>query len=283
MHVNGAGINWSWDHNDRIIEAADALGIDQLYVSIPITRGMPGMDDIRACNDAVIESMRLYPGRIFGYCFVVPGHAGSLDEIDRCLDAGMSGIKLYNQYKIWDPAVHPTIEKAIHERVPILEHAGYPTSPDLQAAQPNISDASDFVRAARLYPEAMLIEAHIGGGGEWEWAIKHLRQAPSVYLDTSGSVIDEGVVEMGVKELGVERILFATDMTMEGGVGKILGADLTEAQRERIFWQNFQAILDKRIAILDRRTAVPVKRDAVANQGNTRRSGRPGNPKSGRR
>ena len=88
---------------------------------------------------------------------------------------------------------------------------------------------------------------------------------------------------MGVKELGVERILFATDMTMEGGVGKILGADLTEAQRERIFWQNFQAILDKRIAILDRRTAVPVKRDAVANQGNTRRSGRPGNPKSGRR
>ena len=246
MHVNGAGINWSWDHNDRIIEAADALGIDQLYVSIPITRGMPEMGEVRVCNDAVLEAMRTYPGRVFGYCFVVPGYVESLDEIDRCLDAGMSGIKLYNQYKIWDPAVHPTIEKAIYEGVPILEHAGYTTSPELQAAQPNISHASDFVRAARLYPEAMLIEAHIGGGGEWEWTIKHLRQAPSVYLDTSGSVIDEGMVEMAVQELGVERILFATDMTMEGGVGKILGADLTQTQRERIFWQNFQAILDHR-------------------------------------
>ena len=33
---------------------------------------------------------------------------------------------------------------------------------------------------------------------------------------------------------------------MEGGVGKILGADLTEAQKEKIFWKNFQKILDKR-------------------------------------
>ena len=51
---------------------------------------------------------------------------------------------------------------------------------------------------------------------------------------------------MAVRELGVDRILFATDMTMEGGVGKILGADLTEAQKEKIFWKNFQKILDKR-------------------------------------
>ena len=28
MHVKGAGVEWSWDHNDRIIEAADALGLD---------------------------------------------------------------------------------------------------------------------------------------------------------------------------------------------------------------------------------------------------------------
>lgn len=92
----------------------------------------------------------------------------------------------------------------------------------------------------------MLIEAHIGGGGDWEWAIKQLRQTPSVYLDTSGSVVDEGMVEMAARELGIGRLLFGTDMTMEGGVGKILGADLTEAQRERIFWKNMKAILDRR-------------------------------------
>jgi hypothetical protein len=35
-------------------------------------------------------------------------------------------------------------------------------------------------------------------------------------------------------------------MTMEGGVGKILGAKLTDLQREMIFWKNMQSILDKK-------------------------------------
>ena len=246
MHVNGAGISWGWDHNDRIIEAADALGIDELYVSIPVTRGMPDFARVRECNDAVLEAMGRYKGRLFGYCFVVPGHRESLDEIDRCLEAGMSGVKLYNQYRICDPVVFPILEKAIEEGVPVLEHAGRPTTRDFLDQQPNISDAGHFVEAARRYPECMLIEAHIGGGGDWEWALKQLRGAPSVYLDTSGSIIDEGMVEACVGELGVGRILFATDMTMEGGVGKVLGADLTEAQKERLFWRNFQGILDRR-------------------------------------
>ena len=246
MHVRGAGVDWSWDHNDRIIEAADALGIDQLVVSIPVVRGMPDHATVRRCNDAVIASMQQYPGRILGYCYVVPGQKESQDEISRCLDAGMIGIKLYNQYKIWDPAVHPVLERAIAEAVPVLEHAGHPTTREFRDEQPNISDASDFVRAATLYPECMLIEGHIGGGGDWEWSIKQLREAPSVYLDTSGSIIDDGMVEMCVRELGADRLLFATDMTMEGGVGKILGAELTRSQREKIFCKNFQAILDRR-------------------------------------
>ena len=70
-----------------------------------------------------------------------------------------------------------------------------------------MADAADFVRAAHLYPECMLIEAHIGGGGDWEWSIRQLRDAPSVYLDTSGSIIDERMIEMCVEELGAERAL----------------------------------------------------------------------------
>ena len=246
MHVNGNGVNWGWKHNDLIIDAADRLGIEKLCVSIPVTRDIPTIDQVRACNDAVLDAMRTYKGRILGYCYIVPGQRESIEEIDRCLDQGMIGVKLYNQYKLWDPAVHPTIEKAIAENVPILEHAGYVTSRTFWDQQPNMSHAGDFVRAAQLYPEARFIEAHIGGGGDWEWSIKQLRSAPSVYLDTSGSIIDEGMVEMCVRELGAHRLLFGTDMTMEGGVGKIEGADLSKAQKERLFWKNMQILLDGR-------------------------------------
>ena len=249
MHVNGNTRNWGWRGNDKIIDAADRLGIDKLCCSIPITSGMPDPDQVRRCNDDVLEAMRRYPERILGYCFVNPGYQKeSIDEMERCIvKHGMMGIKLYNQYKCSDPVVFPIVEKAIDLGIPILEHAGYVSDPAQAARQPNLSNALHFVDLAARYPEAMLIEAHIGGGGDWEWTIKTLRQSSTVYLDTSGSVIDEGMIEMAVEMLGARRILFGTDMTMEGGVGKVLGARITESQREDIFWRNMAAILEKRV------------------------------------
>ncbi len=57
MHVNGTGANWGWKYNDLIIDAADRLGIEKLCVSIPVTRDMPTMEQVRACNDAVLDAM----------------------------------------------------------------------------------------------------------------------------------------------------------------------------------------------------------------------------------
>jgi predicted TIM-barrel fold metal-dependent hydrolase len=92
----------------------------------------------------------------------------------------------------------------------------------------------------------MLILGHINGGGDWEWAIKGLRDCPNVFVDTSGSVLENNTIEMCVRELGHQRLLFATDLTMEGGVGKILSAQLTSEQREDIFYRNAQRIFDRR-------------------------------------
>ena len=62
------------------------------------------------------------------------------------------------------------------------------------------------------------------------------------------SVLEDQTIEFCVRALGHKRVLFATDATMEGCVGKVLSADLTDAQREDIFWRNFQGILDRRTA-----------------------------------
>ena len=58
-------------------------------------------------------------------------------------------------------------------------------------------------------------------------------------------MLEDDAIGDGAKALGHERMLFATDMTMEGGVGKILSADLTPTQREDIFWRNLQRLLDR--------------------------------------
>lgn len=248
MHVRGKP-DGSLDeaYCDWTIEAGDYLGIDVFCVSDLHLRGRLTYEDYHAANDRVRAAVERYPGRYLGYCFVNPGDRWALDEVTRRVrDEGFIGVKLYNQYYLDDPVLEPLIERTIEWRVPILSHAGKPRDPETMTTQPNISTAEHFVNVARRYPEALLVEAHIGGGGDWEWALRALREAPSVYLDTAGSVIDEWMVDRCVEMLGVDRILFATDMTMEGGVGKILDANLTEDERNRVFSGNFQAILDRR-------------------------------------
>jgi predicted TIM-barrel fold metal-dependent hydrolase len=250
MHVEGRRKHWGWGDNRRIIDAADRLGIESLVCSIPVVGGRWAEPaEVEECNDDVLAVMREYPGRILGYAFLNPGHTRhALAEIERSVVSnGMVGVKLYNQYKISDPVVFPIIERCIELGVPILSHAGRLVDAADLARQPLISHAGDFVQVSQRYPEAMIIEGHIAGGGDWEWSLKVLRNAPAnLFLDTSGSVMDAGMIERCVAEVGVDRLLFATDMTMEGGVAKILDADLTDEQRAAIFANNFQAILERR-------------------------------------
>jgi predicted TIM-barrel fold metal-dependent hydrolase len=252
MHVCGGGQRFLGCDVESVIDAADRLEIEQLACSIPITGGRwATLADVRACNDGLLEAMRRYPKRILGYCFLNPGFGReALAELDRCvLRERMLGVKLYNQYKINDPVVFPIIERTIELAVPILVHAARLIRPDDIVQQPLTSDAADFVNVGGRYPEAMIIHGHIAGGGDWQWTLKVLRDAPpSIYLDTSGSVMDAGLLERSVRDFGEDRLLFATDMTMEGNVARVRDAAITELQREKIFFRNFEAIRARRKA-----------------------------------
>jgi uncharacterized protein len=237
--------NWE-KSSDHLVACSEALGITESWCSSIISAGkLAPAEEIPPHNNTILAAMKRHPQHIRGWCFVIPGHfQAAQDEINRCLDAGMIGIKLYNQYWLNDPAVFPVIELAIERKVPILEHAGYPTTAEFKAAQPHISHGIHFTQASQRYPEAMLIHAHIGGGGDWEQTVREMRNAsPNVYIDVSGSNLDDGCIEFAVREMGIERVLFGTDGTMAGSVGKVLDADLTDTQQEHIFWTNAERIL----------------------------------------
>lgn len=247
-HLNHHG-NPNWAESDRrLIDAADRLGIDQLCCSLLSPRRPATPEDFRQSNDWAAEAMARYPGRILCYCYVNPGYVKEArDEVSRCVEKlGFIGVKLYNDYVATEPVVWPLVEQTIQLRIPILHHAGHTYW--LSSAQPRISDGGTFAELARRYPEAMLICAHVAGGGDWEWTIKALRNAPSVYLDTSGSVPDEGIVEMAVRTLGADRIVFGCDMSMTVSVGRIRSAGLTGADRAKILGSNMQRILARRRA-----------------------------------
>lgn len=239
----------SWAEDDRkLVEAAGKLGIDQLCCSILPPERPTTLEGFRQCNQWLVEAIRRFPGRILGYVFVNPGYGKeALEEIRHYVeDEGFIGIKLYNDYRVTDPVVAPVLELAAKLRVPILHHAGHTSW--LPSPQPNISDAGHIARAARDFPETTLICAHMCGGGDWEWSVKALREAPGVYLDTSGSVADEGTVEFAVRTLGAGRLLFATDLSLTASVGRMRGAQITEAERRQMMGDNMARILGRRRA-----------------------------------
>jgi len=239
----------AWEADDRkLIDAADKLGIDQLCCSTLTPRWPATLDGFRECNQWTADAMRRFPGRVLGYCYVNPGYSReSLEEIRRHVgDHGFMGIKLYNEYTCTEPVVFPVVELAIGLGVPILHHASH--SHYFVEEQPRLTDGGHLAELARRYPEATLICAHISGGGDWEWTIKALRHAPNVMLDTSGSVTDDGSVDMAAAVVGADRLVFGCDSSMTAGVGKIRGADLSVQDKEKILGGNMTRLLQRRKA-----------------------------------
>ena len=234
------------ERDRKLIDAADKLGIDQLCCSLLTPKRPATAEGFRECNLWVAEAMKRFPGRVLGYCYVNPSCGReALDDIRRCVeDRGFMGVKLYNEHRCTEPVVFPIVELAIELRVPILHHAGHGHRPIPK--QPNISDGGHLAELGQRYPEARIICAHIGGGGDWEWTIKALRHADNVFLDTSGSVTDEGIVDMAVEVLGVDRVLFGCDMSMTAGVGKLRAARLSPEDRQKILGGNMTKLLKMR-------------------------------------
>ncbi|HBE40198.1 MAG TPA: amidohydrolase, partial [Bacteroidales bacterium] len=199
------------------IDFADRLNIEKLVISKPIpdySVNVPPAtpEEFRKCNDEVLSAMKRYPDRYLGQVYVNPVYGEeSLEEIKRCVDQGMVGLKVYYQVKINDPLFYPVIEKMIDLKMIILMHAvtaiGFAGHrPKYGNQQMNASAAEDFVEAAKRYPEAMFQYAHTGGGGDWEYTCKTIRNYPNIYVDTSGSNNEGSMIDAVLKYLGEDRM-----------------------------------------------------------------------------
>lgn len=244
--------NFSPENIRAQLDFADRLDIEKLFIAHPMTPIKANPDEFRELNDRVIKSVKQYPNRLVGQFTLNPIYQKeSLEEIDRCLDMGLRGTRLYNQVKINDPLYFPIIEKLSGRKVLIFMHGecqlgvgGYRMKYDA-GKLPGTSTPDDFVDAATRYPEAMFQFAHIGGGGDWECMCKSFEQVPNIYVDTGGSNNEEYMVDFALKTLGEDRLFFGTDNSFYQSVGKILSSNLNESQKRKIFSENYLSVLQK--------------------------------------
>lgn len=234
------------------LEFADRLGIEKMFIANPMTEIEATPEQFIALNNKVAKAVKEFPERLIGQFTVNPlFRQQSMDEINRCLDLGMTGTRLYHQVKINDKIYEPIIEKLASHQLIIFMHGecqmgvgGYRMKYDVKK-RPTISTPEDFAEVARRFPQAMFQFAHLGGGSDWECMCKTFADVPNIYVDTGGSNNEENMIDFALKHLGEDRLIFGTDNSFYQSVGKILASDLTESQKKKIFFENYQSILKK--------------------------------------
>lgn len=237
------------DSPETQIDFADRLGIQTLLISRPMAPGSVGTpEEFIRCNNLVLDAVKKYPDRFIGQPTINPTYPKeSMEELKRCLDLGMVGLKLYNHVKLNDPLFYPVIEKFIDLKMMILMHVGIGKSRvEFDSREPeNVTIPEYFVDVSERYPEAMFQLAHIGGGIDWLNACKAVRHLPNVYIDAAGSNNAGHMLDFALEHVGEDRLFFACDNSFYQGVGTVLSANLTDEQRKKIFFDNYNNILRK--------------------------------------
>jgi uncharacterized protein len=130
----------------------------------------------RAANDAVLAAADASEGRLVPFCRVNP-HDDPVNELERCLAAGASGVKLHPRAERFDlghPGVAATFAVADERRLPVTIHSGL--------GIPSLG--RDALALAEHYPRAPLVLAHVGVT-DLAWIWRHLGDHPNVYFDTA--------------------------------------------------------------------------------------------------
>jgi predicted TIM-barrel fold metal-dependent hydrolase len=251
-HQRSPRKDWRAPNQSRLT-AGEKIGIDFHVASVLGSWGrtspvyFPSPADLVFGNDFMLSMQRENPDRIRGYVAVNPNYTShALGEIDRCLAAGMIGIKLAASRRANDPLLDPICDLARERGVPILHHIWQRRRREWGGQE--ASDGAELCELAARHPGVPFILAHIGGGGDWSHTLHVCRDIQNVYLDLSGSGVDGGMLEACLDAVGPARMLWGADITLCTGLAKLryLEHILEENECEQIRWRNASRIFPEK-------------------------------------
>lgn len=211
---------------EATVAELDRLNIDRVCAFHFVSVG-----DEQVGNDITIEAVRRYPDRFVGFAFVNPHRDADeiLAELERCREAGLRGVKLaatYQGYPLDGPHIELAVRWAHEHRQIILNHAW---------------GAPAFVeRMVQTYPDALILTGHT------TLEYSDIMQRHNNLYVCSCPLIDPGACEKVVAKIGAGRFMFGSDLldlSIGWGLGPILFARISEAEKRMILGENLQRLL----------------------------------------
>lgn len=225
-----------WHHCRTQLKRGEELyGIEKYYISTIDGPSMwPTSDCIKRCNDMTYDFMCERPELVRGMAYLNCRNADTLDELQRCVDRGFVGVKLWVSQLCDDPCVNPLAERLIELDMPVLLHVFYKSN----SVYGDESRANHVRNLADRYPELKIIMAHLGG--DVFHAMRVIKDCPNVYVDNSGSRGGGPDMRFAYDMVGADRLLFGSDSPIDAApaLGQILDLDVSDEEKEKMLWKN---------------------------------------------
>lgn len=208
----------------RLIGPAPLVeSMDQHGISRSVTFGFPWKrpDFYKKNNDAVIRAVERYPDRLIGLCCLDVYSSGAVEEVRRCLEAGLSGVgelAFYESGIATDALARldPIMALCREKNAPVMIHTNEPVGHLYPGKTPNT--LAQIYALAKAFPENKIILAHWGGGIFFYTLLKkEVRDVlKNIYFDTAASpfLYSPEIYPTAIRLAGAEKILFGTDFPL---------------------------------------------------------------------
>lgn len=228
-------IGWADPYHVVSDTPADLVAeMDKFGLQLCTVFGMQIMGDNNYANDETFAVVKDYPGRFLPFTFINPnyGEREMLAELQRCEALGSKGVKLmldsYGAYPSSGPAVEIPVRWAHEHKQIILSHTW--------------GTADRLRELCTRYPDACFISGHSSGA-----FVDLCREVDNVYICTC-PFLAWNQTEQFVAMYGADRILFGSDLTdlpIGWGLGQILYARISEADKRKILGENLLHIMQR--------------------------------------
>jgi len=167
-------------------------------------------------------------------------------ELDHIKTLGLTGIKIHPDIQgvnIDDPKMYELYSLAQGE-FPIYFHMGD------DRPQYRFSETQRLIKIMKEFPRLKVIAAHFGGYKAWDESHELAKcGGDNIMFDTSSALWAMPVEKANelVSMLGSDRLMFGTDypvMHAENELKLFMRLDLTDSERENIFYNNAKSFLE---------------------------------------
>ncbi len=229
--------------------------MDDQHVDMSVICGFPwrNPDFARENNDHVIRAVQKYPDRLKGLCCVDAMDKNAAGEVERCIQAGLSGAGELAFYSSGIDAfcldcLDPVMAVCKAHDLPILIHTNEPVGHSYPGKTPNT--LAQIYAMIKRFRDNTIVLAHWGGGlFMYNMLKKEVNDVlRNVYFDTAASpfLYDASVYRYAKELIGIEKILFGTDYPLlkpERYIKEMDAAGLSEREKTMICGENAARLL----------------------------------------